>query len=89
MEVVTIEREEWRSVETSSGEECVMMGGMKMTLLWYAGNWDYQKKVYKHCIMLITCLINMHEQHYAGAKAITESDSQSSTGVVHPFFCSG
>ena len=43
--VVTIEREEWRSVGTSSGEECVMMAGMKMTQLLYADNWDFQKKV--------------------------------------------
>ena len=44
-EVVTIEREEWKSVETKSGGECVMMNGMKMIQLWSADNWDFQKKV--------------------------------------------
>ena len=46
MEVGIIEREEWRSVETSSGGESVMMNGMKMTPLLCAGNWDFQKKVF-------------------------------------------
>ena len=31
-------------------------------------------------------MISRHEQHYAGAKTITESDSQSSTGIANPFF---
>ena len=44
-EVVTIEREEWRSVETNSGGECVMITGMKDTQLLCADNWDSQKKV--------------------------------------------
>ena len=44
-EVVTIEREEWRSVEINSGGECVMMNGMKETRLLYADNLDSQKKV--------------------------------------------
>ena len=48
MEVGIIEREEWRSVKTSSGGESVMMNGMKMTLLLCAGNWDFQKKVFKN-----------------------------------------
>ena len=60
-EVVTIEREEWKSVETNSGGECVMMNGMKETRLLCADNWDFQKKVYSHhkdwlisCSMSIT-----------------------------------
>ena len=32
-EVDTIEREEWRSVETNNGGECVTIGGMKKTQL--------------------------------------------------------
>ena len=44
-EVGTIEREEWRSVETSNGGECVMITGMKETQLLYADNSDSQKKV--------------------------------------------
>ena len=39
-EVVIIEREEWRSVETNGGGECVMMNGMKETQLLCADNWD-------------------------------------------------
>ena len=50
MEVGIIEREEWRSVETSSGGESVMMPGMKMMLLLCAGNWDFQKKVHSQYI---------------------------------------
>jgi hypothetical protein len=46
VEVGIIEREEWRSVETSSGGECVMMTGMQTTQLLYADNWDFQKKVF-------------------------------------------
>jgi hypothetical protein len=46
VEVGIIEREEWRSVETSSGGEYVMMNGIQMTLLLCAGNWDFQKKVF-------------------------------------------
>jgi pyruvate/2-oxoglutarate dehydrogenase complex dihydrolipoamide dehydrogenase (E3) component len=46
VEVGIIEREEWRSVETSSGGECVMIGGVPMTLLLYAANLDFQKKVF-------------------------------------------
>ena len=45
MEVGTIEREEWRSVETNNGEQCVMMSGIKMTPLLCADNLDFQKKV--------------------------------------------
>ena len=45
-EVVTIEREEWRSVETNNGGECVMISGMKETQLLCADNWDFQEKVY-------------------------------------------
>ena len=45
MEVGIIEREEWRSVETSSGGKSVMMTGMRMMLLLRAGNWDFQNKV--------------------------------------------
>ena len=60
MEVVTIEREKWRSVGTSSGGECVMMGGMKEIQLLYAGNWDFQKKGLKLCMMLI---LNMFDEH--------------------------
>ena len=45
-EVVTIEREEWRSVETNNGGECVMMTGMKETLLLYADNLDSHQKVH-------------------------------------------
>ena len=52
MEVDIIEREEWRSVETSSGGESVMMNGMKMMLLLCAGNWDFQKKVFEDIITL-------------------------------------
>ena len=48
MEVGIIEREEWRSVETSSGGESVMMNGMKMMLLLCAGNLDFQKKVFQN-----------------------------------------
>ena len=48
MEVGIIEREEWRSVETSSGGESVMMPGMKMMLLLCADNWDIQKKVFQN-----------------------------------------
>ena len=43
MEVGIIEREEWRSVEISSGGESVMMNGMKMMLLLCADNWNCQK----------------------------------------------
>ena len=45
MEVGIIEREEWRSVETSSGGESVMMNGMKVMLLLRVDNLDFQKKV--------------------------------------------
>ena len=44
-EVVTIEREEWTSVETNSGGEYVMICGMKMIQLLSADNWDFQEKV--------------------------------------------
>ena len=47
MEVGIIEREEWRSVETSSGGESVMMNGMKMTPLLCADNLDFQKIVFQ------------------------------------------
>ena len=69
-EVVTIKREEWRSVETNNGGECVMMSGMKKIQLLSADNWDFQKKVdqifsipvqyhadmvfHVHCIIIIT-----------------------------------
>ena len=43
-EVVTIEREEWRSVETNNGGECVMMSGMKHTQLLCADNLDSHQK---------------------------------------------
>ena len=58
MEVGIIEREEWRSVETSSGGESVMITGMKMMLLLCAGNWDFQKKVFKDIIsrLLLWCV---------------------------------
>ena len=46
MEVGIIEREEWRSVGTSNGVECVMICGMKMTQLLCVDNLDYQKKVF-------------------------------------------
>ena len=45
MEVGIIEREEWRSVEISSGGESVMMPGTQMILQLCAGNLDFQKKV--------------------------------------------
>ena len=48
MEVGIIEREEWRSVETSSGGESVMITGIHMTLLLCAGNWDFQEKVFQN-----------------------------------------
>ena len=43
--VAIIEREEWRSVETNNGGECVMMNGMKETRLLCADNWDSHQKV--------------------------------------------
>ena len=46
VEVVTIEREKWRSVETNNGGEFVTMSGMKESRLLYVDNWDFQKKVY-------------------------------------------
>ena len=59
-EVVTIEREEWRSVETNSGGECVMMNGMKETRLLCVDNWDFRKKVYSHPEdLLISCSMNI------------------------------
>ena len=45
-EVAIIEREEWRSVETNSGGECVMIFGIKETLLLYADNLDSHQKVH-------------------------------------------
>jgi hypothetical protein len=51
VEVGIIEREEWRSVETSSGGECVMMNGMSEIRLLYADNLDFQKKVYSDTVL--------------------------------------
>ena len=65
MEVGIIEREEWRSVETSSGGESVMIGGMKMTLLLCAGNLDFQKKVLM--LMCMACYLSIK---ISGAEAI-------------------
>ena len=56
MEVGIIEREEWRSIETSSGGESVMMTGMKMMLLLYAGNLDFQKMVFHN--------VNVHDMFH-------------------------
>ena len=47
-EVITIEREEWRSVETNNGGSCVMVNGMKETRLLCANNLNFQKKVCSH-----------------------------------------
>ena len=56
-EVVTIEREEWKCVETNNGGECVMILGMKETLLLYADNLDSQKKVFSSKIKLIITML--------------------------------
>ena len=65
MEVGIIEREEWRSVETSSGGESVMMPGMKMMLLLHAGNLDFRKKVSKFSVNIACSTISD-----SGAEAI-------------------
>ena len=57
MEVVTIEREEWKSVETNNGGECVMILGMKETLLLYADSLDSQEKVFSSKIKLIITML--------------------------------
>ena len=38
---MTTEREEWRSVKTNSGGECVMVSGTKEMPLLYVDNWDF------------------------------------------------
>ena len=77
-EVVTIERGEWRSVETNNGGECVMISGMKETKLLSADNWDFQKKVDPDilntstipCRHGISCLLH-YNKFYLGAVAVT------------------
>ena len=72
-EVVTIEREEWRSVETNSGGECVTMNGMKEIRLLCADNWDFQKKVYSHPEdLLISCSMSIT---ISGAEAVVATVS--------------
>ena len=73
MEVGIIEREEWRSVETSSGGESVMMTGMKMMLLLCADNLDFQMKVWH--INNIMCVAHYMSIRKTGAEAIIKMQS--------------
>ena len=59
MEVGIIEREEWRSVETSSGGESVMIFGMKLMLLLCAGNLDFQKEVFQNLMLTLSHVQNL------------------------------
>ena len=62
MEVGIIEREEWRSVETSSGGESAVMPGILMTPLLCADNLDFQKKVSQFSVNVN--IIFMHVLQY-------------------------
>ena len=82
MEVGIIEREEWRFVETSSGGESVMITGMNMMLLLCAGNWDFQKKVFKKSILM--CRAYYLSITISGAEAIINQWSSANYNLFGP-----